>query len=112
MNDAQIQEIRQLSAEAESFLLSSLYKKLEQMIKRSQEDIIYRLVNNVRLENEKDLTRSDFVQLLSAQYQTIPVSLYLIKSIAEQAKELDKTQEEPEVKDVRPDKGKHPTHGQ
>jgi hypothetical protein len=113
LTDDQIQEIRSLSIEAENFKKSKLYQKLEETVDKTKNDIMYRLVNNVRLKDEENLTRTEFVERLCAQIQTIRIGIDVIAVIAEQRKELDKMKvEEPEVKDVKPETGKHPSHGQ
>jgi hypothetical protein len=86
----QIQAIRSLSFEAEAFLTSNLYLKTKEALDKTKENIIERLVNNVRADNETNLTRQEFVERLSAQYQTLYATMDIIKAYAEQVKQLDK----------------------
>ena len=85
--------IVQRSIEAQHFLNSDLYHELEKWITQEKEFAVAALATNNRTENEKSMTRSEFMESKAQYYLALEVVKSVFKGWAQQQEELKKVEE-------------------
>lgn len=93
LTDEEKAKILVRSREAQIFIKSTLYSELREWVKKQRDLTAAALVLDSRTEDQKNLTRAEFVERMSAYWlnlQTIPNIFKQWSKEAEQLREVEK----------------------
>ena len=86
------------SREARQFVGSSLFQNFENWVKQEQEMTASAIVMNSRNDNQKNMSRQEFVDNLSGYYLALATCIGVFKGWGKQEEELHKMEEHERTK--------------
>lgn len=90
LSDDDKARIIQRSREAQNFMGSLLYQELSQWVKQEGDMAAQAIIYNKRDETNKEMSRSEFVEYMSAYGRALPLLTGVIKGFAGQEEQLVK----------------------